>query len=152
MTEGPGVGPLPVSGGMIVDESLFGLLVDFEIQKARRLRYSISLVYFDMKPESGGNGEPTVRESLAERVTRHLRSTDAVAVSSRGWVSLLLIDAETTHLPSILQRMTARLSGWSAGGSCYPGTAMRAEDMQTQAVESLIRAKETGGNRLYVAS
>jgi hypothetical protein len=41
---------------------------------------------------------------------------------------------------------------WSAGGSCYPRTATRAEDMLRQAVDLMGRAKVEGGNRLYVAS
>ena len=73
---------------------------------------------------------------------------------SQGWLSLLLIDAETTHLPSIIHRLTTRLEtvGWSAGGSSYPRTATRAEDMLRQAMDLMGRAKEEGGNRLYVAS
>jgi hypothetical protein len=66
----------------------------------------------------------------------------------------MLVDAETPHLPSILDRLTKRLetSAWSAGGSCYPRTAARAEDMLRQAVDLLARAREEGGNQLYVAS
>jgi GGDEF domain-containing protein len=67
---------------------------------------------------------------------------------------MLLVDAETTHLPSIVDRLATRLErvAWSAGGACYPRTAARAEDMFRQAAGLLARAKEEGGNRLYVAS
>jgi len=142
-------GPL-AGGGWVVDEALFRFLVDFEIQKAQRLRYSVSLVCFAAEPASGGNGEL----SLAERVTRYIRSTDAVTASAQGWLALLLVDAETTHLPLILERLATRLETdmWSAGGSCYPRTAARTEDMLGQALDLLSRAKEEGGNRLYVAS
>ena len=154
MSESSGFAPLSVSGGggWLVDEALFRLLVEFEIQKAQRLRYSVSLVCFAAEPRASGNGE--MRASLAADVTRSLRGTDAVASWAQGWLLLLLIDAETTHLPSILDRLTARLqtAGWSAGGSCYPRTAMRAEDMLRQAVDLMDRAKAEGGNRLYVAS
>ena len=155
MSEWRGFGPLSVGGGWLVDELLFRLLVDFELQKAQRLRYSVSIVCFAIEPASAGNGEASPPSpSLAESVPRFLRGTDAVASWAQGWLSLLLVDAETTHLPSILERLMARLEtvAWSAGGSCYPRTATRAEDMLRQAVDLMGRAKAEGGNRLYVAS
>jgi hypothetical protein len=153
MSESPGLGPL-VGGGWLVDESLFRFLVDFEINKAKRLRYSVSFVCFAVEPPSAagnGKGSPS---ALAEAVKQYVRSTDAVAAWAQGWLGLLLIDAETTHLPLILERLTARLDVvvWSAGGSCYPRTAARSEDMLSQAVDLLGRAQREGGNRLYVAS
>ena len=155
MSEWRSFGPLSAGGGWLVDELLFRLLVDFEIQKAQRLRYSVSIVCFAIEPAAAGNGEASPPSpSLAESVTRFLRGTDAVAAWAQGWLSLLLVDAKTTHLPSILERLTARLEAvaWSAGGSCYPRTATRAEDILRQAVDLMGRAKAEGGNRLYVAS
>ena len=153
MSELRGLGPLSVGGGWLVDEPLFRLLIDFEIQKAQRLRYSVSIVCFSVEPGSAGNGE-TSPPSVAATVTRHLRGTDAVALWSQGWLTLLLIDAETTHLAAILHRLTSRLEtgSWSAGGSSYPGTATRADDMLRQAVDLMGKAKQKGGNRLYVGS
>src|SRR5262249_9460834 len=128
-------------------------LVDFEIQKAQRLRYSVSLVCFAVEASTSGNGQASAA-SLAESVVRHLRGTDAVALWTQGWLAMLLVDAEPTHLPGIVDRLTTRLetAGWSAGGSSYPRTAARAADMLRQAVDQLARAREEGGNRLYVAS
>jgi GGDEF domain-containing protein len=147
-------GPLSVGGGWIVDEGLFRLLVDFEIQKAQRLRYSLSIVCFAIEPSSAvaDEGEPST--SVAEGISRYLRGTDAVASWAQGWLSFLLVDAETAHLPSILRRLTAQLERvvWSAGASSYPKTATRAQDMLRQAVELMDKAKDEGGNRLYVAS
>src|SRR4026207_192858 len=119
-----GFGPL-AGGGWLVDELMFRFLVDFEIQKAQRLRYSVSLVCFAVEPESTGNGG-TWRASVADALARDLRSTDAgapvadararyrrstdaVALSTQGWLSMLLVDAETTHLPSIVDRLATRL-------------------------------------------
>lgn len=152
LTESRGFGPL-AGGGWLVDESLFRFLVDFEIQKAQRLRYSVSLVCLSVEPNSAGN-EKVSTSALAETITRCLRGTDAVTLWAQGWLALLLVDAETPHLPLILDRLTKRLetSAWSAGGSCYPRTAARAEDMLRQAVDLLARAREKGGSQLYVAS
>src|SRR5262247_3472490 len=134
LTESRGFDPF-AGGGWLVNESLFRFLVDFEIQKAQRLRYSVSLVCFAVEPSASGNGEASA-SSIAESVVRYLRGTDAVATWAQGWLAMLLVDAETNHLPAILTRLTTRLEtvGWSAGGSCYPRTAARAEDMLRQAV------------------
>jgi hypothetical protein len=152
VSESRGLGPLS-GGGWLVDESLFRFLLDFEIQKAQRLRYSVSLVCFAVDQATTATGE-TAASSLAENIPHHIRGTDVVAPLTQGWLGLLLVDAETTHLPSIFDRLTARLAtaGWSAGGSCYPRTAARSEDMLRQAFDMLGRAREEGGNRLYVAS
>lgn len=153
MSEWRGFGPVSVGGGWLVDEFLFRLLVDFEIQKAQRLRYSVSVVCFAVERSAAGNGEASAA-AITESITRNLRGTDAIASWSQGWLFILLIDAETTHLPLILERLTTRLEpvGWSAGGSCYPRTATRSEDMLRQAVDLMGRARDEGGNRLYVAS
>jgi len=152
MSEWRKFGPLSVGGGWLVDESLFAFLVDLEIQKAQRLRYSISLVCFAVEGVPGGNSESV--PSVAEHIARYLRATDAVSLGAGPWLALLLVDAESIHLPLILHRLTTHLeaNAWSAGGSCYPRTASRAEDMLRQAVDLMDRAKVEGGNRLYVAS
>ena len=49
LSEPRDLGPLS-GGGWLVDESLFRFLVDFEIQKAQRLRYSVAIVCFDPFP------------------------------------------------------------------------------------------------------
>jgi hypothetical protein len=148
-----GFEPPLVDGGWFVEESLLRLLLDFEIRKAQRLRYSVSLVCFAIELASASNGKASPA-SVAESITPYLRGTDAVAEWTQGWLAMLLVDAETTHLPSILERLTTRLEtiAWSAGGSSYPRTAARAQDMLRQAVDLLARAKAEGGNRLYVAS
>ena len=153
MSEWRGFRPLSVGGGWLVDDLLFRFLMDFEIQKAQRLRYSVSLVCLAAEPVPA---EPrdTPGFTFAENVTRYLRGTDSVASWTPDWLALLLVDAETTHLRPILRRLTARLQTlvWSAGGSCYPKTATRADDMLSQAVDLMVKAKDQGGNRLYVAS
>src|SRR5436189_170395 len=80
--------------------------------------------------------------------------SDVVARWAPASLALLLVDAETTHLPSIVRRLMAHLEtlAWSAGGACYPKTATRTDDMIRQAVDSMVMAKKGGGNRLYVAS
>ena len=153
MSEWRGVRPPADIGGRVVDDSLFRFLVDLEVQKAQRLRYCFSIVClgFDAVPAETREPSPS---AFAEIATRYIRATDSVAPWAPASLALLLVDAETTHLPPILRRLTTLLAPipWSAGGSCYPKTATRADDMLRQAVDSMIRARDHGGRRLYVGS
>jgi hypothetical protein len=137
----------------MVNDALFRLLLDLEIHKAQRLRYTVSIVCLTMERSDAGNGQAS-GTSMAESIAVRLRGTDVVAMRSEGLVLCLLVDADTAHLPSILERLTTRLQmmSWSAGGSSYPRTAVRAEDMVRQAIDLHARARNEGGNRLYVAS
>ena len=140
-------------GARVVDDEMFRFLVDLEVEKAQRLRYCLTLACLTTDGVPAETGESSV-SSLAENVTRHLRTTDVVAPRTPTSLILLLVDAETTHLPLILRRLTAGLEavGWSAGGSCYPKTAIRAEDMLRQAADLMAKAQGEGGNRLCVAA
>ena len=153
MSESRGFWPSAGGGGWLVDDTLFRLLVDFEIQKAQRLRYSIAVVCVAVDGSPAESREASAA-SVAESFARHLRSTDAVASWAQGWFYLLLVDAEPVHLSPIVGRLTTRLEmmGWSAGGACYPGNAIRADDMLRQAGDLMMRARTAGVNRLYVES
>jgi hypothetical protein len=139
------------NGAAVVDDQLFRFLVGSEVKKARRLRYCVSVVYLTADVPPVTPQEPAER-ALAELVTPCIRDTDAVTSWAPASLALLLIDADATQLPTVLRRVTARLGtrAWSAGGACYPTTASRADDLLHQAMDSMVQAKEDGGNRLYV--
>src|SRR2546425_8737783 len=107
MSEWRGSGPPPEPGGRVVDDQLFRFLVDLEVQKAQRLRYCFSLVClaFDVIPPETREPQP----SFAEIATRYIRTTDVVTPWEPASLALLLVDAETAHLPPILRRLTALL-------------------------------------------
>ena len=152
MTESPDFEPLSIGGGRLVDDALFRLLLELEIHKAQRLRYTLSVVCLTMKRSDAENGTSSL--SIAETIAGRLRGTDVVAIRAEGLVFCLLVDADAANLPAILERLTTRLQmvSWSAGASSYPRTAVRADDMVRQAVDLHTRAHNEGGNRLYVAS
>jgi hypothetical protein len=153
MTESREFEPLSPGGGRMVDDALFQLLLELEMHKAQRLRYTVSIVCLTMEQSGAGNGQVS-DTSIAEGIAVRLRGTDVVAMRAEGLVLCLLVDAETAHLPSILERLTTwmHMASWSAGGSSYPRTATRAEDMVRQAIDLHTRARNEGGNRLYIAS
>jgi hypothetical protein len=138
-----------------VDEPLFAFLLELEIQKSRRLRYCVSVICMHAEVREG---KPSLIP-LAPRVIDRVRSTDVVVEVLPSAFAVLLIHAETFSLPSIVHRLTEHLQGfvpdgatlgWSAGGACYPQTAVGAQDLHKQAKELLARAMDDGGHRLYL--
>src|SRR5437899_7433128 len=100
MTEWRGFRPLSVGGGWAVDDMLFRFLVGLEVQKARRLRYCVSLVCLAAEVDASETAEPP-GPSLAPLITGHLRGTDVVAPWDPTALVLLLVDAEKAELPAI---------------------------------------------------
>src|SRR5689334_17024846 len=105
MTESREFEPLSAGGGRMVDDALFQLLLELEMHKAQRLRYTVSIVCLTMEQSGAGNGQVS-DTSIAEGIAVRLRGTDVVAMRAEGLVLCLLVDAETAHLPSILERLT----------------------------------------------
>jgi hypothetical protein len=143
-------GPRPTRGGaQIVDDAVFRLLIDMEIQKAQRLRYLVSVVCIHLEAETGTADASAAVKMLASII----RSTDAVTARDGSTVALLLIDADAPSLPTILQRLEVtalEALPWSAGGACYPQTAASAEELLSQALAMMARAKQDGGRRFYI--
>jgi GGDEF domain-containing protein len=139
----------------VVDERLFNFVLDLEVRKSQRLQYCVSVICINAEFNDGDvAGVP-----LADWVIRYIRSTDVVFQLLPSSLALLLIDAETTSLPSIVHRLTDQLQGfvpqgasltWSAGGACYPLTAAGAHELLEQARGLMVQAKEAGGERLYL--
>jgi hypothetical protein len=133
--------------GSVVDGSTFRLLLDLETKKAQRLRYPVAVVCLGMDESN------SVTTTLARMATSAIRATDSVASRDAHSVVLLLIDAEATNLPIIIDRLTSALDlAWSAGGACYPESSATSELLLEQATTMQARAKQDGGRRLYVAT
>jgi hypothetical protein len=144
-----GVQPPSPPGGRVVDSGLFRTLLEMEIAKAQRLRYSLSVICLGGGLPSEGS---SVADSTATFVARCLRSTDVVTERGRDAIALLLIDADGGTLPAILRRIVEDLQAapWSAGGSSYPKNAINADELLAQAARMLGEAERTGGGRLLL--
>lgn len=154
----PGSGP----PSNLVDERLFKFLVDLEVEKAGRLQYCVSVVC--LSPQGPGEAaDPALAQRAAEVASRAFRSTDVVSALSPMMVCLLLVDAETRDLPQIFHRTTAELGAhaltaapsgeriaWTAGGSCYPLTAMTGSELIRQAADLTGRAGRGGSGALHL--
>lgn len=139
----------------IVEEPLFDFLLRHEVTKSQRLQYSVSVVCFSV-----GTADATL-SPLAPRVLDHIRATDVVLESPPSTLTLLLVHAEVEALPAVVHRLTEHLQGflapgatlaWSAGGACYPQTAVGPGEVLEQARELMRRAQAAGADRLYLAA
>jgi hypothetical protein len=146
-------------------ESLFRYLLEFEVVKAQRLQYCVSIVALgaDLPPSDRSRltGPPIV-----DAILRCLRTTDVVTPLPNAVFAAMLIDADTVALPAIIGRLreevgalTAETLGqglprttWSAGAACYPKTAMTGPELLERAVSLVALARGEGGDRFYVAS
>ena len=131
-------------GAQIVEPAVFRVLLEMETRKAQRMRYVVSLVSLGVD-EAG-----TSPAALAQRIAPAIRATDAVATQTGDSITMLLVDAEDTNLPTIMERLTPGLEDipWSAGGSCYPKTAATADELLNQAERMREQARRQGGRRL----
>jgi GGDEF domain-containing protein len=131
-----------------VDPSIFRVLVEMETRKAQRMRYVVSLVCVGIEHAKSSG------QALAQRVAPGIRATDAVAMQTEDSLTMLLVDAEDTNLPTIMERLRPGLEDvpWSAGGASYPKTAATADELIRQAETMMARAKQQGGRRLSLAA
>jgi len=136
-------------GAQIVDQAMFRVLVEMETRKAQRMRYVVSLVCVAVEAAGGPAGT-----ALAQRVAPGIRATDAVATRGEDSVTMLLVDAEDTNLPTIIDRLRPGLDdvSWSAGGASYPKTAATAEELIRQAETMMAQSRREGGRRLTLAA
>lgn len=146
---------------ILVDERVFRFLLDLEMHKAIRLRYCYSVLCAtpDLLLD---DAPPSLIGQIAGGVLRWLRATDSVTTIEQSFVGLLLINADLPALPLIHNRVKEELEArllttgarttWSAGGGSYPATAASGSDLLRQAIDLTTRAKEEGGDRLYLPS
>jgi hypothetical protein len=137
------------NGAQIVDPSIFRILVEMETRKAQRMRYVVSLMCVAVdKNESAGTA------ALAQRVAPGIRATDAVAMRTEDSLTMLLVDADDSNLPTIMDRLRPGLEdvSWSAGGASYPKTAATADALFRQAETMMERSRQLGGRRLSLAT
>jgi hypothetical protein len=147
---------------MPISEHLFRYVTALEVEKALRLRYSISLVCLspDLDIQST---DPSLAKQIARMAGQQLRRTDVVTTLRGGTVGLLLVDADPHALPSILDRTSGtdqpgvrrfsrahELISVSAGGSCYPVTASSGGLLFEEATRLMRRAREAGGDRFLL--
>jgi hypothetical protein len=149
--------PDPVN---FVESTMFRSLIQLELPKAVRLQYGIAVVCVTI--DFPATPMPGQLKAMADAAIAHLRATDVVTVLSDSCLAVMLVDPEPNSVPRVIHRVIdsckAIAAGpeygtldlvWSAGVSLYPQTSTTA-DVLHHALIMMKRAREAGGNRLYV--
>ena len=137
--------PSTSGGARTVDPALFRILVDSEMRKAQRLRYSISVICVSAKAVA-------TELSFIDQFRGQLRATDVVAPWPPASLVVLLIDAESGDIPVVMRRITLHLAegSWWAGGVSYPRATQVSDDMLRQAASLMERAIQDPLKHLYL--
>jgi len=142
----------------IVSQRLFAALLGLELAKARRLQYCVSVL--SISPDGGDENALERIHRISAAVIGAVRATDILVVRPPDAFTIMLVDAEISALPIILNRIgqlgpVVTASGpdgvrWSAGGSCYPKTEAAEDNLLRQAIDLMALARRDGGDRLYL--
>jgi len=120
------------------------------MRKAQRLRYAISVICVGAKALAN---EVASAEWFLDLFRRQLRATDVVALWPPDSLTVLLIDAESGDVPTVMRRVTADLAegSWSAGAVSYPRANPVVDDILRQAMNLMERASRDPDQSLYLA-
>ena len=142
----------------IVSRRLFATLLGLELAKARRLQYCVSVL--SISPDGVDENALERIHRLSAAIIGAVRETDILVVRPPDAFTIMLVDAEISALPIIVDRIrqmgqVVSASGpavvsWSAGGSCYPKTEAAQDHLLRQAIDLMAMARRDGGNRLYL--
>lgn len=140
----------PDNGARSVDAALLRLLIDIELRKAQRLRYCISVICICANVIST---EVCADGVLLDHFRRQLRTTDAIAHWPPASLALLLVDADSEHIPAVMRRITTQLAegSWRAGAISYPRSNWGVDEMLRRAAHLMERALSEPGEPLYLA-
>ena len=144
-----------------VSFDLFRRLLELETHKALRLQYPIAVLCLtpDLEDQLG----TTLTNRLADAAAAQIRSTDVVGTLATSCLALLLVDAVSADLSTILNRVGERLTltlmaatgrrkpiTWSAGATAYPGHTTDPGGLLDLATSLMARARREGGNQLLL--
>jgi predicted signal transduction protein with EAL and GGDEF domain len=154
----------------VLRKQLFDFLFDLEVKKAIRYQYFVTVLFLEL---DWGDGEgavetpPLPRNELlrvvAELLRDELRATDVIGRHPDDRFSILLHHADDANTVRVGERLRRRVADYvfaqgmdgrrtvSIGGACFPTNGNYADDLLSEAERMLQRAKDEGGNKVYVA-
>jgi diguanylate cyclase (GGDEF)-like protein len=154
----------------VLRKSVFDYLFDLEVKKAIRYQYFLTVLFLELDGAEGtdGTGEDERQAQgeevrvLADLLRDELRSTDVIGKHDDGRFSVLLHHADEVNTLRIGERLRRRIADYvfsrgqegrktvSIGGACFPTSGNFPEDLLSAADQMLRRAKQEGGNKVYL--
>ena len=143
-----------------------------ELRRARRYHHPLSLAVIEVDHLEnyaavyGASASDSVLVAFAGFLSCRFRDADLVARVNGGAFAVLMPETGLKHAQKAVARNLEELKraslpidqnrlqvsvAFSAGVSSYPANAEQAEDLIEQTYDALYRAKDAGGDRVYVA-
>lgn len=154
----------------VLRKQAFEYLFDLEVKKATRYQYFLALLFLELdvpRPEGESNTQGHFGvdqlKVFADLLRDELRSTDVIGKLSDGRLSVLLHHADDVNTQRVGDRLRKRIEDYafthgnyahrtvSIGGACFPSGGNFPEDLRDVATRMIERAKEDGGNKIYMA-
>lgn len=126
------------------------------------LCFSLLSVTFEIEEGADPEMLSRVTQQCAGLALGDLRGTDVATVLEPATLGLLLIDADSTSVPRMVERLTEVWAGstptscfgrvcWSAGAACCPRDGSRGEILLQSAERRMDQARTEGRNRVCVS-
>jgi diguanylate cyclase (GGDEF)-like protein len=144
----------------VLTPEAFEFVLTNELKRAVRSQNFLTLVVVEpalkgVPVNSNGNGEreQAVRE-VARLISRDVRETDLLSHTSRGQLSVVLLDADLENSIRVIDRLMARLDHYEfprpltfeVGAACCPTHGVDAESLRRAAESRLVRRRGNSYN------
>jgi GGDEF domain-containing protein len=141
----------------LLTASAFEFVLDSELKRAVRSQNYLTLVTVEASRDSDGPAAPADDGTLlevAQLIGRELRDADLIGHTSRGTLSLVLLDADLAHADRVINRLVSRLDDHefaaplriAVGAASYPTHAVDADSLKREALARPV-VKWRGGLR-----
>jgi GGDEF domain-containing protein len=137
----------------VLTPEAFEFVLTNELKRALRSQNFVTLVVIEPALKGvpgGGNGdrEQAVRE-VARLISRDVRETDLLSHTSRGQLSVVLLDADLENSIHVIDRLMARLDHYEfarpltfeVGAACCPTHGVDADTLRRAAVARPVRTR-----------
>jgi GGDEF domain-containing protein len=129
----------------LLTASAFEFVLDSELKRAVRSQNYLTLVTVEASRDLDGQTAPADDGTLlevAQLIGRELRDADLIGHTSRGTLSLVLLDADLEHADRVINRLVSRLDGHefaaplriAVGAASYPTHAVDADSLKREAL------------------
>jgi GGDEF domain-containing protein len=142
----------------VLTPEAFEFVLTNELKRAMRSQNFVTLVVVEPSLKGvpgGGNGdrEQAVRE-VARLISRDVRETDLLSHTSRGQLSVVLLDADLENSIHVIDRLMARLDHYEfaqpltfeVGAACCPTHGVDADSLRRAAETRPVRTRGDRSN------
>jgi GGDEF domain-containing protein len=132
------------ASGLLTREA-FSFMIDHQLRRAQRTQEFLTLVVFIAEREWRElivTADEWIVKELARLIRYAVRSTDLLARTSDGMLSLLLVDSDLERAHAVIARVNEHIRRYNAspalqisvGAACCPTHAICADELHQEAI------------------